>query len=705
MLASAVACLVMAQSNSASVAWDAARDWKTPVVSLRKLASEVSARTGRSVIVASDVPDLNVYVNVRGKSAAQVLDMVGYATTTRWRVSEETVTIVRTREDVASEEARFATARMQWIKAKLAASPAASVSQDSYEQELEQAKAIMARLRVRDSADDMRALKRWGESVPHELKAEPVAHRLGSSFLATLRPGRPVVFSSHPTRLQRALPPAVEELVSVMRRASALVHGEWEHFLSTNGSWTPFASFLSEARLRHILPARLVVVCSLMDDDDSVIVTVKSYDESGGLLKGSTFQLEAPSRFGSGAEEAEFSDFPETLQFSTGLTDRMNELSRGLDSGVAFESRRAGLEMISRQEIGRNGITVLSEVLDEYVARRGDLVIESPGQAFGLGHGECDLGGVLAYVFEPLHSNLKKIHGATVGRVNSPRSRYDHFLPDGPLAVFASCLLEQRPFTLDDLADAAAACRTWIELEMLPDHYRRMTGGKTAPMNAEAGIPLRAYGLLRKSERERVRSQGLSAPLSSFSQEFRSYLGELIEQNRFIPGDHAEDTGLMSLRPARRSDRVPRSNYEALSTVFRAMPDSVPILVRMYVVKKPKLFVIGDQGEPRELTAREAGQWQAIGEVRRANGSGYPGTLTGFAEVEAESLRLDVTFGGMDPSSRGFPYIRAEALVFKPLAQMPEALKREFRAGYEAWMEIERGRGQRKLPPPIRQEP
>ncbi len=699
---------------------DTKADFKYPVMALSVLAQDLSARAKVPIRVTPDVGEFGVYVNVRERSVREVLDLVAKATTSEWVEANGGITIRRTPVQRNAEAKRFFDYRLAQGRENLAVRPAPEVSIDAMVRAIKEAAEVQAKLKQSYTPALYTQLGRLDAYAPAEIVGRELLDTLGIEALLKLEPNERVVYSSHPTRLQRAMPVSMRGVVGRYQGLLDLHRQALDQAQISNdprgGGY--FSGLLGSGRMpgraSSEVPQVAVVHIVITQSRHLLMgqqVVVTAFDNEGRAVDNKSFRsplMEEPSEGGEAGSARDWGGLAKLSDEAAAINVLLQNLQRG---ALTEPERRKILTLMAEGKLARNRETPVSAALDVWVERNGALVMECPSVSYPASAAEFPPGERLDFVLSPFTTELKSENAVTIGRARTNQYRGAGWSFDKPAAVIAKALLEKGALGLEDLADLAATTSDDESfagvLMMLP----ALSGGSPAPYLYDGVFPLRVYGLLSASDRKRVREAGLQWELGGIPKPIRTLVELEIANGRISPGRLGSSGDIDSAtRSHANRDKPQLTSYEREPTVLMTLEKAKPMVFGLSFTKSPRILMRMRQGGSDNYHFRlpaQVGEDLAMRELAARQGVRYGGDVElAFAEVTKGELTAQFEFGPFPEAKVIFPVIQEKNYSFGPVTILSKETQAAVDAAYKQTLEERKntlfGGGSSGPPPPPR---
>lgn len=696
---------------------DAKADFKYPVMALSVLAQDLSARVKVPIRVTPDVGEFGVYVNVRDRSVREVLDLVAKATTSEWVEANGVITIRRTPVQVNAEAKRFFDRKLAEAKRNMATRRATEVSEEAMVKAIQEAKEIQQKLNQGYTEAFRNQLALLDAYTPAQLVGQELVDTLGLEALLRMAPGDRVVYSSHPTRLQRAMPSSMRnviarfaELQEMLNRASDVAQIASE----PRGSGS-FSGLLNRGRLPGISrgePAPVARVLIIINQSvHSQRMDVRAFDETGNQVIFANFESPIQALMTEEPPASGADKWGGTVKL-TGEVAEINQLLHKLNQHALTDAeRRRILTMRAEKRLIRNRETPLSASLDFWAERNGDLVMECQSVMYPVQTLEFSPGEFLNFVLAPRSVELIKDGNVTIGRAVSARYRGPGWNAEVPDSVMAKAILEKGTLDLDDLADLAAITpddETYAGLMM---QVPTLTGTTSpAPYLYDGVFPLRAYGLLSKADRKKAREQGMEWEISALPPRLRALVETELSRGKIVPGalGYSGDVD-RSVRRVADPDEPQLSQYEREPTVLLTLDEARPIIFHLSFGTTPRILsqmITDGYSNYHFQLPKHVGEQLAITELAARQGVKYGGNIEyRYAEVTKGELTASFRLGKLPETKIIFPMIQEKSYSFGPLTSLSKEMQAAIDVAFKQTLEERKntrfgGGGSGGPPPP-----
>ena len=369
----------------------------------------------------------------------------------------------------------------------------------------------------------------------------------------------------------------------------------------------------------------------------------------------------------------------------------MNEVFQGmLDAG----DRAKLLRWLAEDRLLRNQPSLISEILDHWVSKKGDLVMEAPNQFFPAQEVQMDPKQILGFIFDPRSTELGNRGGATVGRAQTSMSREWMWMDDGSLALIARAILEKGKIDFEDMADIAAQSENdQVMMQMSTFATALMGSNEAMPYSWQGGLALRAYGLLSRAERKRVRETGMEWNMNALPAKLRAVVEKEIVKGQIYPGSSGwESDRDWETQGANAQEFEYVSQYEQEPTVFLTLAKAQPMVFRLSMNSAPRILANtvyqGQYSSVQWQLPKQIGQQMAMQELAQKQGQEYGSNdPTTYAEVTKGELVAGFNFGKLSPAKVTYSYVKDDKFKFGPLTSLSKETQATIQAAYKKALE------------------
>lgn len=697
MLTTLAAAIIFSAQSQASL--DQKADFKFPILTMPALAQQLSSRAGVPIQVTPELKDLSVYVNVKGKSVREVLDLVAYATTTEWVEANGVISIRRTPVQKAAEEKRFLQNRLEAARKFLAENRPQQITAETMAKAMKEAAEIAGKMEQTWDYAIYAKLQKLDAYAPAQVVGQEFMDAWGVENALTLKKDERIVFSSNPTRLQRPLPPRMQGAVARFNGLRAMADQAEKVANLQDVEARYYSSLLNRGNYDPDAPARTVtsihvVVSAGEFEGMGGRIEVKGYDADGNVVEQSNVDAGMGGFPGQEPNLEELKEFTEMVTLSPDVAERsilMNKLfQRKLDAA----DRAKLLPMLAEDRLLRNQPSLISEILDHWVSKKGDLVMEAPNQFFPAQEVQMDPKQILGFIFDPRSTELGNRGGATVGRAQTSMSREWMWMDDGSLALIARAILEKGKIDFEDMADIAAQSENdQVMMQMSTFATALMGSNEAMPYSWQGGLALRAYGLLSRAERKRVRETGMEWNMNALPAKLRAVVEKEIVKGQIYPGSSGwESDRDWETQGANAQEFEYVSQYEQEPTVFLTLAKAQPMVFRLSMNSAPRILANtvyqGQYSSVQWQLPKQIGQQMAMQELAQKQGQEYGSNdPTTYAEVTKGELVAGFNFGKLSPAKVTYSYVKDDKFKFGPLTSLSKETQATIQAAYKKALE------------------
>lgn len=435
---------------------DEPRDVKLPVMPIWQFADWVEGVTGRDVIVLPEIQDRLVYVNVKQRTIREVLVMVKEAVGVEVLDRNGVLTMRKSPDGDSSafdrpedyQESFKALVTEYWDQDKLAKEfgERSELLQKHRKSGLQQA--------------DYGKYQELQAGNPIAIAANRLVKRLGLNGMMSIPDNEMVVYSTHPTRLQRAwLGNAVTDM-DRLTEAMELRNVVAKPFQADKASQMVYASDYSpieESRGGKDQPVEKLIV-ELKKSEFGYRISARAYTLAGELISGNTnnFEPDQTVNFSNmeGRFAVEFGDFPEKVVLTEAQRqdiDRVTALIGQSGRNFSDDDIRWFASIGEKEPFGG----AITDVMDWGLAQTGSeavlevwipMVFQRVGNEFSVAQAMT-----LIHTQSMSREMPAKKNELLIGRP-MPEFFRKLLAPRQALAGVAQRVLDQGRLTLDDLA-------------------------------------------------------------------------------------------------------------------------------------------------------------------------------------------------------------------------------------------------------------
>lgn len=677
-------------SAASQEALDAKADFKYPVMALSVLAKDLSARAKVPIRVTPDIGEFGVYVNVRNRSVREVLDLVAKATTSEWIERNGVITIRRTPVQANAEAQRFFEFRLAEARKNLDKRRASEVSEEAMVRAVKAAAEIQAKLRQNNTQELFNELGRLDAYTPAQIIGQELIDSLGVETFLRMPPDSRVVYSSHPTRLQKAMPSSMSRVVSRYRELQEMLRRAVDaaQYSPNPGGGGHYSGLLNRGRMPGMgrgEPAPIERIHIIATSSRHLFIgqrmEVRAYDAAGNTVERASFNSPFTMLLSEGSESAPQDRWGGTVKISGEVAEINQLIHKVHQHSVSEADRRRFLTLMAEKRLTRNRATPLSASLDYWVERHGGLVMECPSVGYPVRTIEFPAGEFLDFVLSPYTVDLMKEGDTTVGRAMSEQYRGAGWNLENPQSIMAKAILAKGSLDLDDLADLAAVTPdddTFVGIMM---QVPTLTGASSpAPYLYDGVFPLRVYGMLSKTDRKRAREQGLEWEVSELPTAVRAIVEAELSRGKVVPGalgssGDVDRRGQAAANPEER----PLSAYEREPTVLLTSDQARPIMFRLSFGTTPRILsqmITDGYSNYQFQLPSQVGEQLAMTELAARQGVSFGGNVEyRFAEVTKGELTARFRFGKMPETRIIFPMIQEKTYTFGPVTSLSKEMQ------------------------------
>ncbi len=697
MLTTLAAAIIFSAQSQASL--DQKADFKYPTLTLPVLGQQLAARGGVPIQVTPELEKLSVYVNVKGKSVREVLDLIAYATTTEWVEANGVISIRRTPVQKAAEEKRFLQNRLEAARKFLAENRPQQITAETMAKAMKEAAEIAGKMEQTWDYAIYAKLQQLDAYAPAQVVGQEFIDAWGIENLLTLKKGERIVFSSQPTRLQRPLPARMQGAVSRFNGLRAMADQAEQAANLQNVEARYYSSLLNRGNFDPDAPPRTVasihvVVSAGEYEAMGGRLEVKGYDAEGNIVEQSNVDAGMGGFPGQEPNLEDLKEFTELVTLSQDVADRsvlMNKLfQRKLDAA----DRARLLPMLAEGRLMKNQPSVISEVLDHWVSKKGDLVMEAPNSFFPAQEVQMDPKQILGFVLDARSTALENRGGTTVGRAQTSLYREAMWMDDGSLALIARAILEKGKIDFEDMADIAAQSESDQAMIQMATFATALMGSSEAlPYSWQGGLALRAYGMLSRAERKRVRETGMEWNMNALPAKLRIVVEKELAKGEIYPGSSGWESDTDWETQGQNAQEYEYVNqYEQEPTVFLTLAKAQPVVFRLSMSSAPRILANtvyqGQYSSVQWQLPKQIGQRMAMQELAQKQGQEYGSNEpTTYAEVTKGELVAGFMFGKLSPAKVTYSYVKDEKFKFVPMTGLSKETQATIQAAYKKALE------------------
>lgn len=720
-LAAAIIFSAQAQGASIQSVLDQKADFKYPILSVTALGQELSKHAGVTIQVTPELEATSVYVNVRDKSLREVLDLVARATTTEWVQANGVISIRRTPVQTAAERKRFTQFRLEAARNQWQKNRPQQISAESMAKAMKEAADLAANMGENWDYAKYAKLQQLDAYAPAQIIGQEVVEALGLETLVGLNQGERIVFSTQPTRLQRPLPARMQGVVARFNALREMAEQASKAANVSNEDMRYYSALLNRNNFDPDAPPRKVasihvVLTSGEFEGMGSRVAVKGYDADGNVVEQSNVDAGLQG-FSSDAPNMDaLKEFTDMVTLPPDVAERSTLMNKLFQRKLDAADRAKLLPLLAEGRLMKNQPSVLSAVLDYWVSKKGDLVIEAPNVFFPAQEAVFDPKQVLAYLVDPRSLALEKVGDVTVGVAQTSLTRDSVWMDEGSLSLMAKAILAKGKLDFEDMADVAAQSKS-DQMMVQMGMYASMLEGNTegSPYTWQGGMALRAYGLLSRAERKRVRETGMTWNIGALPAKLRPVVEKELEKGEVYPGSSGWESDMdWEAESESRSQDEYVSAYEQEPTVFLTLAKAQPMVFSLSMKSSRRVLQNtlhqGQYSNVEWKLPKQIGQQMAMNELAAKQGQDFGGNNpTTYAEVTKGELVAQFKFGKLPEAKLTYSYVQEEKYKFGPLTSLSKEVQATIQAAYKKALEDYKdvtfggpGGGATPPPPPSR---
>jgi hypothetical protein len=710
---------------------DIRKDYKLPVMPIRQFGEWLGKETGREVIVLPQVQDRLVYINVKNRTLPEVLGFVKEAIGVGVIDKNGVITLADTRVDSGGGRVK-----RENIEKQMSSWELGDVSSADLEAGMKrslQLQQLQRKPGYNFSTKDYQESRTLESLEPTNRALRRIVVKMGIDALLKLPEKERVVFSTQPTRLQRAW---IGDAAGEMKRITQgmQVRNDVLDQLPKNGdSGTSY--FYSYSRLaekkggmdRPIVGMLLVV----MRESYGFSVSLRAFDGKGTQIGRADDQI-------TGIDQTVTMGFND--EFEKYFENDTREMV--LSEADLVEAKRINLLMGYGQlqsEISRDDLEWLSNV--DVVEPYGGLV----SRIFDFGSEIMNNEVVTEVTVAPSFSKSKRVISAKdavmpaiaydllggtleirkdsliIGK-GVPEWYYETMIPRRSLAMIARHIRDKGVFTFDELADSVAELPQRNQMSQFIRQALTLSkqGGNNAYVEplGWSEFMLLAYASFTPAQRKAVFSEkGLRIGLNQLSKKSQDYFWETARHAEFNIGDgYFSDGG--ALADLTQMNLFPKdfvaNAWTLEQTHYMSLPSAQPIILEFSSNSQTGLLVRNiykqsdgedfnyDQFQDIEQYVRNL----VVSEMAQQQGITGFGQSNGATRVTQNQMKLQVYFGGFKPREEQLAMFKDPTQDMVDDSKLPEDVRKqieELKAKYrEEYKNMTFGRpaGSGSVPPP-----
>ena len=694
MISTFVASLLILQAQ------DTPRDVKLPVMPMWQLGEWLGEQTGRDVIVLPQVQDKLIYINVKKRTLSELYGLIQRATGVEVLDKNGVLTL---REDAGLQRVGELTAAgLQESIDRLNVKPLTEQEIRDVMPKYERIQKLRETQGIRSTDPDWKEFQAIMAMDPMKTGMAQFLKGAGGQTLANLPLYENVVFSTAPTRMQRAWPGNAKRMMSDLTDAMDVRNRVVNSFKKDDdrnammmydsvrmsqfgevagGKDQPVAALTAKVQR---MPYGITVVLTSFDKDGVGIVslqdqvmdaTMSRLQSEGSTLKEKLASLDQKYEL----NDAEFHEAQKLIAFFGG-------------SNLSGSITREDIEWLATAD--------QHEPLGGIASRLFDFAVEEAGS-------EIVTEVIMPFRFEPnaksvtagelmetlcgqsmIEASEPVIGGLIIGKP-APDWLRQFLVSRRSIAEIARRVLDQGKLTFDDLADGVAKLSSRDQMMLFVPAALHLSGQSDGQSYMQPRdwkeFLLIAYSQLTPAQRKAVfTKEGLEIDISRANAEIqKAFWTSTMCGNTRIPTQYHEVGG--KLEQVAMVGDVPVNDWNRQATVFLTYPNAAPVRVRLTASDVRGLMVSQAHKQPDgrvyESTSFQMIQsyasTQAWTEVNPPAGNYVPPTVTGLAVSQQITVRMTVNFGDFSIDPTEFTMLGQPVGKLGPESELPQDVRDE----------------------------
>ncbi len=697
MLTTLAAAILLSAQSQASL--DQKADFKYPVLTLTALGQELAKKAGIPIQVTPDLEKISVYVNVKDKSTRELLDLVALATTTEWVQANGVISIRRTPVQTNAEERRFLQGKIAAAQKYWAENRPTQVSADAMAKAMKEAAEIASKMGQNWDYAKYAQLQKLDAYAPAQVIGQEFIEAIGLEGALALKKGERVVFSTKPTRLQRPLPPRMQGVVGRFNALIAMGE-EASKMANISGEEVRYYSALlnlgnsdPDAATQRVSDIHIVLNAGEYDGIGTRL-DVRGFDAAGNMVQQSSVDAGLGGFLNEEPNPDSVKEFTDMVTLPAEVAEYSTLMNKLFQRKLTPEDRSKLLPLLADGGFLKNQPNVVSVILDYWVSKKGDLVMEAPNTFWPAQEAVMDPKDIIRFLMSPNTTALETRNGVTIGYAQTSLYRDGMWRDEGSLSLMAKAILEKGALDFEDMADIAAqSTEDQAMMQMSTFATALMGNSEPMPYSWQGGLALRAYGLLSRAERKRVRETGIEWNLSALPAKLRPAVEKELSKGEIHPGSSGWESDTdweVEGQPQEGEEYV--TAYEQEPTVFLTLAKAQPMTFRLSMSSSPRILQntrYQDQYDSVQWQLpKQIGQQMAMNELAAKQGQTMGGNEpTTYAEVTKGELVARFKFGKMREAKVTYSYVKDEKFKFGPLTSLSKEVQATIQAAYKKALE------------------
>ncbi len=695
MLCSLVAGLVVALGQ------DARKDYKMPVMPMWQFGEWLGKETDRSVTVLPQVQDRLVYINVKNRTLPELLGFVKQAIGVEV-LDKNGVLTLRDATDVA-RTGSMSLADIQsgidrWVVA------------DAGEAELRTAIPTLSRINEKRMTRGLSSEDPDWKTMIELSRLEPLSpacgrfvHSLGASGIEKLPDFERVVFSTSPTRLQRAWPgsagPEMSQITKSMELRNRLVtelipkRAENEEQLMFGDGYSSLLSAGGGAG--DPVSALMATVQKL---PYQISFEFKAFNSEGAIIGRFSHQIQGLVGETSAEVQKELEAIKEKYSSAYELTEeekkegkRILSLFGGIQGATDFS--REDLEWMAQIDENEPFGGLVSRLYDFGLAEFGGeavmevlIPLQELGTATKVTAGESLVGLMSHSIFTGGSPNAEKL---MIGKP-LPSWINQFLMSRRSMAVVASSVLEKQKLSLDDLCLGVSGLSNREQMGVYVPFALTLAAQQAGSSYIEPRgweeFSLLAYSNLTPQQRKAVFAEGgLELDISQVTPAIRDAFWSTVRtSNKQLQVGYELDPVTNEFKEVPFPEGIPENDWNKELSVFLTYPSALPVKIKL-VARSAEGLMVSYSHPMSDGQTFESKGFQSVSQFAQTQTyqemfpqpNYQPPTLMGVAAANQLSLDLSVKFGAFSLQTTTFTMLNSPMGKIGQEGGLPDSVKKE----------------------------
>lgn len=652
------------------------RDIRLPVMPISQFGTWLSEETGRQVVVLPEVADRLVYINVKKRTIRELLGFLKTAVSVGTIDSNGVLTLANAAKPKDNAVA------YKYLEKNLKAKLQADFSEQKIEEVIKRVKELSANMGNDDNGRNWQEIEKLSSYDPGQMLLAEFVNSVGINTILQLPINERVVWSTSPTRLQRAWPgQAAVQMQKLNDRL--IVKNEVIQKLQTEQDEYSYYSQVSMpyGGVQHPVAGLQGIITR---NEDSILISIELFTKDGHQVN--TTQDYVSGTYPEDNEQAyekyaaAYKDLEGEFQLSEAdikELERIGKLSFGYGQRTEFD--KSDLEWCATVDQVEPMSGVASRIFDYACEKTGNEVVRQVFYPMFAGQKKKSIKASEAAInlFVPFDfSNLKFPVNELVVDQPPNISLADQYVPSRrAVAASARRILADGILTLDAVSDGVKFLTHPEQIPQFVTGIVNLSGQGAsnmyiAPYSWESFI-IQSYAHLSPQQRKAVWTDtGLNLYLNGAPQAIQRLYAETILKCEVRIGSRADeyyemyDPGTSRERKQDWPPNVPNNSWMREQTVFLSMGQSQPITIKLSAGTDQRFLIeskYSDWSYTRTSGIDQLASTIVFSEAAQKQGVSNYENIASVAVCKESTVKLTLGFGQ-------FP---AHEAVLKFLAEPP----------------------------------